>query len=84
MSRAIGLGILGVLAMATGSVAQTAPVFDMKGTWKGIGEAIMDGAPPLHPQDAPGGRPAGPYRLREAAWTYQIDGQEGRRFWGTS
>jgi hypothetical protein len=83
MTRLVALAMLMVMATTAGSVAQTPPPFNMKGTWKGVGEAIMDGAPPLHPQDAPGGRPAGPYRLREANWTYKIDGQDGRRFWGT-
>lgn len=83
MKSTLGLALLATLALAAAASAQ-GQTFEMKGTWKGVGEAIMDGAPPLHPQDAPNGRPAGPYRLREATWTYQIDGQDGRRFWGTS
>lgn len=62
----------------------TPPVFNVKGTWEGVGEAIMDRAPPLHPEGAPGSRPAGPYQLRKAHWTYKIDGQDGRRFWGST
>lgn len=83
MTRLIGAGLFAALAMAGGSSAQTPPIFDMKGTWKGIGQAIIDGVTPLHPAEAGNAKPAATYRLREATYTYQINGQDGRRFWGT-
>jgi hypothetical protein len=90
----IALGMFAALAMATTSSAQTtstqtpaaqptAPIFDMKGTWTGMGEAIMDGAPMFHPQGAAGEKPAGAYRMRDVPFTYKIVGQDGLRFWGT-
>ena len=55
----------------------------MKGTWTGTGEAIVDGATTHHPAEA-ASRPAGKYRLREETFTWRIEGQDGRRFWGTT
>jgi hypothetical protein len=70
------------LAGASVASAQSQPVFDMKGTWKGTADAVVDGTTPQHPPGAPS-KPAGNYRLRTTAFTYQIDGQDGKRFWGT-
>jgi len=71
------------LSMAAGAAAQTpATVFDMKGTWKGHNEALVDGPATHHPPGVTA-RPAGKYRMREQDITYRFDGQEGRRFWGT-
>jgi hypothetical protein len=69
----------------TAAVAQTgaAPaIFDMKGTWKGLNEALVDGPATHHPADA-AGKPAGTFRLRQQTITYTLVGQDGRRFWGT-
>jgi hypothetical protein len=72
-----------VVAATTPSWAQAPAPLDMKGTWKGSGEAIIDGLTNAHPQGAAGISPAGSYRLRAATYTYKIEGQDGRRFWGT-
>ena len=77
-SMAIALG--GVLAGVAPAPAQTAPP-DLKGIWKGIGEAIVDGAAATHPRKAES-RLAGKYRLRKQEYSFTIEGQDGRRFWG--
>ena len=82
MIRAICLA--GVLcAAASGAVAQMARVIDMKGTWKMEQETILEGATPHNPATAES-KPAGKYRLRTQTLIYRIDGQDGRRVWGTS
>jgi hypothetical protein len=72
-----------VVLAAAPSWAQTPAPLDMKGTWKGTGEAIIDGLPTAHPPAAAGTSSAGNYRLRATTYTYKIEGQDGRRFWGT-
>ncbi len=81
MKHVVRLLALGAILAGAGASAQTA-AFDMKGTWKGTGEAIVDGHGTHHPAGSTA-KPAGPYRLRELHFTYKIDGQEGKRFWGT-
>jgi len=76
--RALAFGF-GLAACAGPATAQ--PVINLVGTWTGTAQAIVDGVSPAHPADAPS-RPAGPYRLLEFPFTYRIDGQDGRRFWG--
>ncbi len=77
----MGIALAGVLAgVAPAALAQAAPP-DLKGIWKGTGEAIVDGAAAAHPRTAEA-RPAGTYRLRRQEYTYRIEGQDGRRFWG--
>ena len=83
LTRLIGLAMISVLATAAGSSAQSPPMFDMKGTWKGTGDAIIDGLTAYHPPGAAGTKPSGNYRLRAVTYTYKIDGQDGKRFWGT-
>jgi hypothetical protein len=83
LTRLISLGVISLLVMAAGSSAQTPPAFDMKGTWKGSGEAIIDGLTTYHPPGATGTQPSGNYRLRAVTYTYKIDGQDGKRFWGS-
>ena len=86
MSRLACIGAIGAVVLTAGAaVAQTSPasaVFDMKGTWKGNNEAIVDGPATHHPPGVEA-KPAGTYRLRQQNITYKFDGQEGRRFWGT-
>lgn len=81
MKHVVRLLALGAILAGAGASAQTA-AFDMKGTWKGTGEAIVDGHGTHHPAGSTA-KPAGPYRLRELHFTYKIDGHEGKRFWGT-
>jgi hypothetical protein len=69
-----------VMALSIG-MANAQPVLNLVGTWTGTTQAIVDGVGGHHPADAPS-RPAGPYRLRDFPFTYRIDGQDGRRFWG--
>ena len=76
---ALGVALLG----ATPAAAQR--VFDMRGTWTGLAEAIVDGPANHHlPPGAAGVKPAGRFRLSQQQFTVVIDGQEGRRFWGTT
>ena len=65
------------LTVATAVQAQT-PVPDLKGTWKGESETIIQGAGNPH-HAAP---PSGP-RLNSIAFTLTVDKQDGRRFSGT-
>jgi hypothetical protein len=71
------------LAMASGiGAADAQHVINLVGTWTGTAQAIVDGAGDAHyPADA-ASQPAGPYRLRDFPFSYRIDGQDGRRFWG--
>ena len=75
---AAGLAAVAATAQTTGSPA----VFDMKGTWTGTRDNITDGATPQIPASAQGS-PAGTYRLTRGNVTYKVEGQDGRRFWGT-
>jgi hypothetical protein len=77
---AFAAGLVAVAAMA--QTAGTAAVFDMRGTWTGTRDNITDGATPQIPASAQISA-AGPYRLTRSKVTYKIDGQDGRRFWGT-
>jgi hypothetical protein len=83
LTRLTCLGTISLFAFTGASLAQTPAPFDMKGTWKGTGEAIIDGVTGYHPPGAAGTKPTGNYRLRAVTYTYTIDGQDGRRFWGS-
>lgn len=76
------LAFVAALAFAGAAAAQTATpaIPDLKGTWVGKGEAIVDGPAIHHPPGAPG-KSAAPFRLREETYTFRIDGQDGRRIW---
>jgi hypothetical protein len=76
----IGLALACVLAASAPASAQTA-LPDLKGLWKGTGEAIVDGAAAAHPRSAES-KPAGNFRLRSQEYSIRIEGQDGRRFWG--
>jgi len=80
-SVALGLAIL--VAGAGSAWAQAAP-FNMKGTWVGHGEGIVDAVQHRHDSSATATRPAGSYRLREMTFTIKVEGQEGKRFWGSA
>ena len=76
------LAVAATLAWPGAVLAQTPPPFDMKGTWQGNNEGLVDGPAMHHPKDA-NSRPAGKYRIDRQTFTYTIDGQDGRLFWGT-
>lgn len=97
LAVAVAAGTVGALAQAsrpgTAPTAVPAPapapvpppaptISDMKGTWKGTGDAIVSGLAAHHPPGAPA-KSAGSHRLRSQTFTYKIEGQEGKRFWGT-
>lgn len=74
-----------VVSNAGGAPAQTKqapPVADLRGTWSGISQVIIDGSTGNHPANA-SSHAASRFRLREAEFTYRIEGQDGVRFWGT-
>lgn len=62
--------------------AAPATLSDMKGIWKGTLEAVVSGMAIHHPPGAPS-KVGGNNRLRSQAYTYKIEGQDGKRFWGT-
>ncbi len=66
-----------ILAAVMPAVAQTRP--DLKGTWSGQWKSVVYGNNPHHPgqetiADAP--------RVRDVTFTFEIQGNEGRLFWG--
>lgn len=75
-------------ASTVAPAAQSAPaatataIPDLKGTWVGKGEAIVDGPAGHHPPGV-AAKTAGTYRLREETFTMRIEGQDGKRVWGT-
>lgn len=71
------------ITAAGGAGAQN--IIDLKGTWTGTAEAIVDGPAQHHPAPgAAGTKPAGKFRLSEQPFTLVVEGQAGRRFWGTT
>lgn len=69
--------VITVLATVMPAVAQTMP--DLKGTWSGQWKSVVYGNNLHHPgretiADAP--------RVREITFTFDIQGNEGRLFWG--
>lgn len=80
--RIIGCIGLALVIGTAGLPAHAQTMIDMKGTWKATAEAIVDGLAPHHPANAEA-KAAGNYRLRKQDFTYKIEGQDARRFWGT-
>lgn len=70
--------VVALLATATVAQAQSAP--NLKGAWSGKFRTVILGSNPHHP---PGG-PADAPRVREIAFTFDIEGQDGRLLWGKS
>jgi hypothetical protein len=71
------LAVAAVVSNAGGAPAQTKqapPVPDLRGTWSGVSQVIVDGATTNHPANA---------SAHAAEFTYRIEGQDGVRFWGT-
>ena len=83
---AVALGVAATIAAALAAgPAGAQRIFDMRGTWVGIAEAIVDGPANHHPPPGAAGiKPAGRFRLSQQEFTVEIVGQEGRRFWGTT
>src|SRR5258708_1277378 len=75
--------LLGIAIVATFAIGEAAAqsIIDLKGTWVGTFQAILDGPAAHHPViDAPGSKPAGRFQLSEQPFTFKIEGQDGRRF----
>lgn len=66
-----------ILTTAIPALAQTPP--DLKGTWSGPWKSVVYGNNPHHPGHE---THANPPRLREIAFTFEIQGHDGRMFWG--
>jgi hypothetical protein len=76
MRKTIGIALaLGLLLAPASALAQQVP--DLKGTWKGMNEAVVSGGGPHHRE----GTQAEP-RTSSQEVTMTVTGQEGRRFWG--
>jgi hypothetical protein len=74
-----------VAAMTAAGGAGAQSIIDLKGTWTGTAEAVVDGPAQHHPAPgAAGTNPAGKFRLSEQPFTLVVEGQSGRRFWGTT
>jgi hypothetical protein len=79
------LAVAIVVSHVSGASAQTKqapPVPDLRGIWSGVSQVIIDGSTANHPASA-SAHAASRFRLREAEFTYRIEGQDGVRFWGT-
>ena len=66
-----------VLMTAAPAAAQTMP--DFKGIWSGPWKTLVYGNNPHHPGNE---TLANPPRVREVTFTFQIQGHDGRLFWG--
>ncbi len=68
-----------LLTTTAAAWAQSAP--DLKGTWSGRWKTVIFGANPHHPgSDSTAAAP----RIREIAFTLEVEGQDGRLLWGKS
>jgi hypothetical protein len=67
------------LATTVAALAQSAP--DLKGTWSGRWKTVIYGNNPHHPGSE---TTASAPRIREIAFTMEIEGQDGRLIWGKS
>jgi len=74
----VTLGCAGQAGIVAAQDAAQLP--DLKGRWVGTSEAVVLGNAPHHGGDA--GSQNKP-RLSAAEFTITIEGQDGRRFWGT-
>jgi hypothetical protein len=78
----VATGAVMLMVGAAGSASAQSPI-DLKGTWVGTGQNIVDGPANHHPPTGAGVKPAAKYRLSDQTFTMTIEGQDGRRFWGT-
>ena len=72
-----------MLAVGAAGSASAQNSIDLKGIWVGNGQNIVDGPANHHPPTGAGVKPAAKYRLSDQTFTMTIEGQDGRRFWGT-
>ena len=75
--KTLVVAAIGLLASAAAAAAQTIP--DLKGTWSGQWRTVIYGSNPHHPGRETLARPP---RVREIAFTFEIEGQDGRLVWG--
>ncbi len=66
-----------VLTTVMPAFAQSTP--DLKGTWSGPWKSVVYGNNPHHPGHQ---TLANPPRIRDVTFTFEIQGSEGRLFWG--
>src|SRR4051794_8451823 len=83
MQKSIAVAFLAGAALLFAGSAGAQSVVDIKGVWKGDAQNIVDGPANHHPPSGTGIRPAAKYLLSDQTFTMTIDGQDGRRFWGT-
>lgn len=76
MKMFVALAIGAVFVVSVALAQTTAP--DMKGTWVGTADSIVTGKTKHH---AP--RQESKPMLNKVQFTYEINGQDGYRFWGT-
>lgn len=67
--------------LATTATAQAQSAPDLKGTWTGQWKTVIFGHNPHHPGSQ---TTTNPPRIREIAFTMQIEGQDGKLIWGQS
>jgi hypothetical protein len=80
MLRGAAAAMAAMTLLADAASAQDIP--DLKGTWTGDAPVIVAGAS-RHLPAGSDAKTANNYRLANQAMTYTIEGQDGRRFWGT-
>jgi hypothetical protein len=70
-------------ALVVGSVQAQSTIVDIKGTWIGHAQNIVEGPAHHHQRGAAGTKESGKFLLSDQTFTFRFEGQEGRRFWGT-
>jgi hypothetical protein len=74
------LTALPILLAAAGSAAAQDAIPNLKGSWTATTKAIVLGTSGHHLGSE---TPDQPPRIREVAFTFNVEGQEGRNIWGT-
>lgn len=69
--------------LVVGSVQAQSTVVDIKGTWIGNAQNIVEGSAHHHQRGAAGTKEVGKFLLSDQTFTFRFEGQDGRRFWGT-
>ena len=70
---------LAVLAGLSTAVMAADAIPDLKGTWTGTSKSVVFGNNGYHPGTQ---KPSDPPRVGEQAYTFEIEGQDGRVLWG--